>query len=209
MGTISNYQIMHRRNFIKNSSLVGSAAFLGNIYIDTNQLKEPRSLASNEEPWFNRSMRWAQLAFVENDPGRYDPDFWLNYFKRIHADGVLLSAGGVVAFYPTNVPLHYRSPWLSNSDPLGYLVEGCRKMNMSIILRTDPHATRQNMLDAHPDYIHVTADGKKRKHWANPELWVTCALGPFNFDFMTQVNQEIMERYKPDAIFSNRWSGAD
>jgi hypothetical protein len=36
---------------------------------------------------------------------------------------------------------------------------------------------------------------------------VTCALGPYNFDFMTRVNAEIMKRYQPEAIFSNRWSG--
>jgi hypothetical protein len=167
----------------------------------------PAALPLREVPWFDRSMRWAQLAFVENDPGRYDPDFWLSYFKRIHADGVLLSAGGVVAFYPTEIPLHHRSSWLGNSDPLGYLVEGCRKMGMSVILRTDPHAARQNVYEAHPDWIAVTAEGEKRRHWANPELWVTCALGPYNFSFMTQVKKEIMHRYQPDAIFSNRWAG--
>ena len=59
------------------------------------------ALSKNETPWFNRSMRWAQLAFVDNDPGRCDPDFWLDYFKRIHADGALLSAGGVSA-WPRN-----------------------------------------------------------------------------------------------------------
>lgn len=163
--------------------------------------------AEKEQPWFDKSMRWAQLAFVENDPGNYDPDFWLDYFRRIHADGVLLSAGGIVAFYPTDIPLHHRSAWLGNTDPLGHLVKECRKMNMTVILRTDPHATRREMYDAHPDYIAVTSDGKKRRHWANPELWVTCALGPYNFEFMTKVKKEIMQRYKPDGIFSNRWHG--
>ncbi|MBC7826620.1 MAG: beta-galactosidase trimerization domain-containing protein [Chitinophagaceae bacterium] len=192
---------MNRRRFIRNTSvLTGGITFAGHSTI-------ANEFSDLEEPWFDRSMRWAQLAFVENDPGKYDPDFWLDYFKRIHADGVLLSAGGIVAFYPTNIPLHHRSDWLGDKDPLGYLVSECRKMNMSVILRTDPHATRQNMYDAHPDYIAVMADGKKRRHWANPELWVTCALGPYNFDFMKKVNQEIMERYHPDAIFSNRWHG--
>ena len=134
-------------------------------------------------------MRWAQLTLVENDPGRFDPDFWLSYFKQIHADGTTLSAGGIVAYYPTDVPLHHRSDWLGNSDPFGYLVEGCRKMNMSIIARTDPHAARQNVYDAHPDWIAVTAKGEKRRHWANKDLWVTCALGPYNFEFMTQVHK--------------------
>lgn len=80
-------------------------------------------------------------------------------------------------------------------------------MKMSIVARTDPHAVRQNVFDAHPDWIAVTADGKQRRHWANPELWVTCALGPYNFEFMTKVHNEIMERYQPDGIFSNRWAG--
>jgi hypothetical protein len=192
---------MDRRDFIKNSSLLtGGIAIAGNSSM-SNGFKE------TAEPWFDKSMRWAQLAFVENDPATYDPDFWLDYFNRIHADGVLLSAGGIVAFYPTKIPLHHRSNWLRDSDPLGYLVKECRKANRTIILRTDPHATRQEMYDAHPDYIAVTADGEKRRHWANPELWVTCALGPYNFEFMTSVTREIMERYQPDGIFSNRWHG--
>lgn len=193
---------MDRRNFIKNTGVIGSAFTISGSSAFAN-LFTP----AEEEPWFDKAMRWAQLAFVENDPGNYNPDFWLDYFKRIHADGVLLSAGGIVAFYPTKIPLHHKSAWMGNTDPLGYLVKECRKMNMSIVLRTDPHATRQDMYDAHPDYISVTADGQKRRHWANPELWVTCAYGPYNFDFMTRVNKEIMELYKPDGIFSNRWAG--
>ena len=192
---------MDRRHFIKNTGLItGGLAFAG-----TSAMAEVS--AADDAPWFDKSMRWAQLAFVENDPKDFDPQFWLDYFKKAHIDGVLLSAGGIVAFYPTDVPLHHRSKWLGNTDPLGYMVKECRKMNMSVILRTDPHAARQDVYDAHPDYIAVTADGQKRRHWANPELWVTCALGPYNFDFMTKVNQEIMQRYQPDGIFSNRWNG--
>jgi hypothetical protein len=37
---------------------------------------------------------------------------------------------------------------------------------------------------------------------------VTCALGPYNFDFMTSVTKEIVSLYKVDASFSNRWSGS-
>ncbi len=59
--------------------------------------------------WFDRPMRWAQLAFVEDDPVRYDPQFWLDYLRRIHADTACLSAGGCVAFYPTKIRYHHRS----------------------------------------------------------------------------------------------------
>lgn len=193
---------MHRRDFLKNSGLISGGVVL-NTPGTLNELLQDKGLPLH----FSEAMRWAQLAFVENDPGNYDPDFWLSYFKKIHAQGVLLTAGGIVAFYPTGIPFHHRSKWMGDTDPLGYMIEGCRKMNMSVILRTDAHATHQPAYDAHPDWIAVTQEGAKRKHWANPELWVTCGLGPYNFDFMTSVHKELMERYAPDAIFSNRWAG--
>lgn len=192
---------MDRRNFIKTTTLATGA-----YAVSQSEMLNGFGIQEGDS-WFNRPMRWAQLTLVENDPGRFDPDFWLSYFKKVHADGATLSAGGVVAYYPTDIPMHHRSAWLGNTDPFGYLFEGCRKMNMSVISRTDPHATWQNVYEAHPDWIAVTVKGEKRRHWANPDLWVTCALGPYNFEFMTQVHKEIMERYKPDGIFSNRWVG--
>ena len=74
---------MDRRHFIKNTGIVtGGLAIAENAAIASG-------FTDAVEPWFDKSMRWAQLAFVENDPGKYDPDFWLDYFNRIHADGVL------------------------------------------------------------------------------------------------------------------------
>jgi hypothetical protein len=166
------------------------------------------SQAGPDKGWFDRPLRWVQLAFVEDDPGRYDPGFWLDYFKRIHADAVCLSAGGCVAFYPTQVPLHYRSKFLGNGDAFGEMLAGCRKLGMVVTARVDPHAAHQDVFDAHPDWIAVEASGQPRRHWAMPAEWVTCALGPYNFEFMTSVIEEIMTLYKVDGVFANRWSGS-
>ena len=190
---------MERREFLHVSAAAGAYAVLGS----------PRqAVAGAEEPWFDRPMRWAQLTLVENDPGNFDLEEWLGYFKRIHADAACLSAGGCVAYYPTRIPLHHRSAWLKDTDPFGDLVAGCRKLGMVVIARTDPHAVHQDVYDAHPEWIAVDSEGRKRRHWASPEMWVTCALGPYNFQFMTEVTREIVSLYKVDGIFSNRWSGS-
>ena len=165
-------------------------------------------VAVAEGDWFDRPMRWAQLTLVENDPGQYDPKFWLDYIRRVRADAACLSAGGCVAYYPTKIPLHYRSAWLKDSDPFGELVAGCRKMGLVVVARTDPHAAHQDVFDAHPDWIAVDAQGRHRRHWASPEMWVTCTLGPYSFEFMTQVTREIVALYQVDGIFSNRWAGS-
>jgi hypothetical protein len=158
--------------------------------------------------WVDRPMRWAQLTLVEDDPGRFDLPFWLDYFRRTHSDGACLSAGGCVAYYPTEVPLHHRSRFLGDRDPFGELVKGCRELGMVVLARTDPHATYDDVRAQHPDWIAVDAEGKPRRHWASPEMWVTCALGPYNFEFMTAVHREVMARYKVDGIFINRWAGS-
>ena len=159
--------------------------------------------------WADKPMRWAQLTPVENDPAQEGLiEFWLDYFKRTKTDGASLSAGGYLAYYPTQIPLHRRSSWLGDQDFFGDLVRGCRDMNMVVIARTDPHAVHHEVYEAHPDWIAVDAEGEKRPHWSMPSVWLTCTLGPYSFKFMTEVHREIMSQYMVDGIFSNRWAGS-
>jgi hypothetical protein len=158
--------------------------------------------------WYDRPMRWAQIGFAEDDPGNYDPRFWLDYFQRLHVDAVTLNAGGAVAFYPTQVPFHYRSKWLGTMDTFGDLAKSCRALGMVVVARTDAHACHQDVYAAHPDWIMVDATGKKLRHPSDPDFWLTCPYGPYNFDFLTAVHVEIMSRYMPDGIFTNRWAGS-
>src|SRR5262245_18638401 len=134
-----------RRRFLGNTLGAGVIASLTDI-ISIG----PAKAAAPAPTWVDRPMRWAQLTLVEDDPGKFDLDFWLDYFRRTKSDAVCLSAGGCVAYYPTKIPFHHRSQWLADRDPFGDLVAGCRKLGMAVIARTDPHAT----------YDHVQAARK-------------------------------------------------
>ena len=191
-----------RRDFMQ--AIAGGLVISGSGASDSAAAVPPAQIPG----WYDRPMRCAQLAFVENDPGNYDRGFWLDYFRRIHADAACLSAGGCVAFYPTKIPLHYRSKWLGDRDTFGDLLKGCRDLGMNVIARTDAHACHQDACDAHPDWIMVNAKGEKVRHWSDRDFWVTCALGPYNFEFMTAVHKEIMTLYHVDGIFTNRWAGS-
>jgi hypothetical protein len=158
--------------------------------------------------WFDRPMRWAQLTLTDDDPGTFDPDLWLEYFKSIRAQGAVISTGGYIAYHPSKVPFQYVSPKVYDvNDVFGYLVENCRKMDMAVIVRTDPHAVHDEQKNAHPEWIAVTAEAEFRKHWSTDNAWVTCAFGPMNFEFMVNVNNEIVSKYGVDGIFANRWAG--
>jgi len=198
-----------RREFLQSTAAAGTGVAF--VQVAPRSLWSEAGLPTKSEPvpaWASKPMRWFQLTLVEDDPAHFDLAFWLETFQRTRSEGVCLSGGGCVAYYPTAIPFHHRSAWLGDRDMLGELVSGCRKQGMSVLVRTDPHATYDDLQAAHPDWIAVDVEGKPRRHWASPEMWVTCALGPYNFEFMTSVHKEIMNRYRPDGIFLNRWDGS-
>src|SRR6266700_4782286 len=110
MATIRGFAMKSsRRDFVKQTAVAETSCILpANGRETLLAAGEPANPPSTDggTGWYSRPMRWAQLAFVEDDPGNYDQAFWLDYFHRIHADAACLGAGGVVAFYPTDIPLH-------------------------------------------------------------------------------------------------------
>jgi hypothetical protein len=93
-------------------------------------------------------------------------------------------------------------------DTFGDLMKSCRALGMVVVARTDAHACHQDVYDAHPDWIMVDANGNKVRHPSDKDFWLTCALGPYTFEFMTAVHEEIMSKYMTDGIFTNRWAGS-
>ena len=143
-----------RRSFLKSAGVAGVFVSVGRIPCPPLYAAEASAVSSPGPRWVDKPMRWAQLTLVEDDPGKFDPQFWLDYFERIRSDAVCLSAGGCVAYYPTKVRFHHRSAWLGERDVFGDLVAGCRKLGMVVIARTDPHATYDDAREAQPLQSH-------------------------------------------------------
>src|SRR6476619_3724306 len=100
-----------RRDFLQVTGAGALAAFTPGTDRGRADVAAVAHAQAAPDGWFDRPMRWVQLTLVENDPGRFDPQFWLDYFRRLRADAACLSAGGIVAYYPTTIPLHPRSAW--------------------------------------------------------------------------------------------------
>jgi len=156
---------------------------------------------------YDQAMRWIQLAFTEDDPGRYDPKFWLDYCREIGAEGICLSAGGSTAFYPSKIPYHRRARDLGDSDIFGEMVAGCKALGMSVIGRVDPHTLSAAAVEAHPEWVMRTPDGKPRHHPESTDLYLSCLNSGFMSSFMTDVLTEVARAYPVDGIFGNRWGG--
>ncbi|WP_371403435.1 family 10 glycosylhydrolase [Kribbella sp. NBC_00662] len=159
------------------------------------------------DDWARTATRWAQITLAEDDPAHFDADFWLRLMRDSRSNATCISAGGYIAYYPTQLEHHYRSKYLAGTDPFGTLVEGARSLGMSVMARVDPHAVHADAADAHPEWLARDRGGNPIEHWAYPGVWLTCAFTPYHREFITEVIREIVREYDVDAVFANRWEG--
>ena len=61
------------------------------------------------EAWHRRTLRWGQTNITELDSQTYDIEWWRQHWRRTKVQGVVVNAGGIVAYYPSKYPLHYRA----------------------------------------------------------------------------------------------------
>lgn len=197
---------MEKATGVDRRVFIGAAATLG-LGAQALAKAGTRAAGQGRQGWEWGPMRWVQICATEDDPARYDKDFWLDFLKRTRTEGVCLSAGGVTAFYPTKVPYHYRSPYLGTRDMFGELVHACKGMGIRVLGRIDPHAVRADALAAHPEWIARNVDGTAKRHPTDPDLFLTCPNGPVTFDWVPQILREVAGTYPVDGIFGNRWAG--
>ncbi len=51
--------------------------------------------------WYHTTFRWGQTNITEIDPARYDIDWWREHWRRTQVQGVIINAGGIVFYYPS------------------------------------------------------------------------------------------------------------
>src|SRR5690349_20632073 len=105
-----------RRTFLLKSvaamALTTPAARAASAATQSERPEASRTLADSATPWFRRTMRWMQTNIAELDATRYDIPFWRAHWARTHTQGIVVNAGSIVAYYPTQVPFHRRAELL-------------------------------------------------------------------------------------------------
>ncbi|HOK46059.1 MAG TPA: Tat pathway signal protein, partial [Bryobacteraceae bacterium] len=97
----------------------------------------PAQKPASGTPWYRRCYRWGQTNITERDPTRYDIAWWREYWKRTRVQGVIINAGGIVAYYPSKFPLHYRAQFLGGRDLYGELVKAAHDDGLAVLARMD------------------------------------------------------------------------
>jgi hypothetical protein len=198
---------MNRRELI-----VGSATVLtgvASLAAATGGAERPRALGRNNKntegvaaPWYHRSNRWGHTNITPRDLLRYDIPWWREYWKRNALEGVILSAGGILAYYPSKYPLQRQPALLNGRDLYGELARAAHADGLSVLARMDSSAASEEFYRAHPDWFARQQSGEP---YRNGDLYLTCISGPYFREYVPDVLKEIMHRSSPEGFVDNGW----
>jgi hypothetical protein len=157
-----------------------------------------------QEPWYRRCVRWGQTNITEIDPTRYDIDWWREQWRRTEVQGVIVNAGGIVAYYPSRYPLTHYAEHLGERDMFGEVVAAAREEGLAVLARMDSNRVHEPFYVAHPDWMARDAEGEP---YRAGEMYVTCVHSPYYDQYLPAVLREIAARYRPDGFTDNSFSG--
>ena len=156
-------------------------------------------------PWYRRTFRWMQTNIAELDVTRYDIPFWREQWKRTNTQGIVVNAGGIVAYYPTKVPFHRRAEFLGERDLFGEILKAARADGIAVFARMDSNGAGDEVLSAHPDWFTRNASGQPYRR--EQTLHTPCINGPYYREHIPAILREIAQTYRPEGFTDNSWSG--
>jgi len=197
-----------RRRFLQKTvataAVLLGARLIGRAAESASGAGTTNSASSAAPPWYRRARRWGQTNLTELDPTRYDLAWWREQWKRTRVQGVIVNAGGIVAYYPTAVPLHRRAAFLGDRDLFGDISRAARDDGLAVFARMDSSTAHEEFYRAHPGWFSVDADGRP---YRSRDLYVSCVNGPYYDEHIPAILREIIARYRPEGFTDNSWSG--
>jgi hypothetical protein len=148
--------------------------------------------------WMEEPLRMIQCNLRETDGG-LDPEKLVQTVKGFDANTLMVGAGGISAFYPTELPFQRRNPYLKG-DLLGELTRLCHRNGLRLIARFDFSKADAAFLPEHPDWFYQTGDGRRVVFNGMAH---TCVNGRYQRELSLEILREVLERYPVDGIFFN------
>ncbi|MGC2402427.1 MAG: Tat pathway signal protein, partial [Acidobacteriaceae bacterium] len=194
-----------RRDFLKmTASLPLAVSLSGGFLSDKISGPIPSSVAgSGILPWYQRTYRWGQINLNESDPQNFDLDWWRGYWKRTQTQGLVINAGGIVAFYPSKEPLQHQAEFLNGHDLYGDLTRAAHADGLIVFARMDCGSAFEPFYHAHPDWFAVNAAGEPYRGGSAENgvvLYTTCINGPYYDEYIPRILREVIAHEKPEGF---------
>lgn len=193
-----------RRSFLKRAA-AATIALAGKDLVNLSSSDHlPDFEPQTQIPWYRRITRWGQTNISEKDPAHYDIDWWIKHWRNTATQGVIVNAGGIVAYYPSRVPLHRQAQFLEGRDLFGDLCRAAHGEGLAVFARMDSNRAHEEFYKTHPDWFAIDSSGNPYKAG---DLFITCVNSPYYNEHIPSILTEVSNLYHPEGFTDNSWSG--
>lgn len=204
---------IHRRQVI----LSGGAAALTSLIMAKPTMAEGAGSKQTtaKAPWHQRIKRITQINFTEEDVASIDAAKVADYAAQTHAEAVLLSLTGAVAFYPTKLPNLRRAIGLGDRDIVGECTAALKARGIKVIGRMSPDVASLSEAHDHPEWFRRPTEDAQIVPFSYPGVPLnpsedigfayTCQFTVYFSDIVPSIIRECMDRYELDGIYMNGW----
>jgi hypothetical protein len=202
----NNENVESRRNFLKMAAVLPLAASLGGLRSTEASGQGTKAAV----PWYQRTYRWGQINLNELDPQHFDLQWWRGYWQRSQTQGMVVNAGGIVAYYPSKEPLQHQAKYLNGADLYGDVTRAAHADGLAVFARMDCGSAFTPFYQQHPDWFAVNAAGEPYRTRTEADgnvLYTTCINGPYYDQYIPSVLREIIAHEKPEGFTDNHWAG--
>ena len=159
--------------------------------------------------WWQQLLRISQTNLQVRDTPNIDPKRVMRNLAEMHNNVAIFNAGGIYAWYPTQVADHVVNTFMEGRDMLGEAVEAAHAEGMRFVARVDFSLADDSVFLRHPDWFVRDPAGEplligepRPGHWS--KLYATCPNGPYRNEAVAfPVLQEIVGNYPVDGVFIN------
>jgi len=150
--------------------------------------------------WMTEPIRWVQTNIRQTDAGQ-DTKRLVSQLADMRANVLLEGMGGIVAYYPTQVPFHYPSPDLPpGRDMFGDVLREAHAKKIRVVGRFDFSKTQKAVFDAHPEWFFRQTNGEPVIYNG---LYSTCINGGYYRVQAMKILTEALDKYDVDGLFFN------
>jgi hypothetical protein len=152
--------------------------------------------------WWHEPFRAFQTNLREIDAG-LDVNRVLDQIEEFGANAWLLSVGGIVSNYPTDLPAQTRNPALAereSGDLVGDAVAAAHARGIRLLARMDFSKVDRRRAEEHPEWCFVGPDGEWQVYNG---LTSVCPSAPYYQRESFSVVDEVLSRYDVDGFFFN------
>lgn len=162
-------------------------------------LTVPAATPPPQPGWWLTPRRMIQTNLREID-ARMDLDAYIAALVEARANVVLYNVGGIVANYATDLPAHYRNPFMRGP----YAEEVIRRLHeadIRVIGRFDFSKVNEVIAREHPEWLSRDRDGNAYPPY-NGQV-PTCLNGGYQQEMMFEILAEAIDRLPLDGVFFN------